>query len=179
MLTENDFVYAILSAVAQEEHLDGLSKRKLVYKIYLYEQAGLDIHASYHLAADGLRSSQICKQLDELVNEEYIYADQKGKYFLTQHGYYALNNFLLTEAEWDKLSPLEYYLQMSPVETLHAQVVVYMIIIDSNYSPDDLIEKKDDIKRILSVLLPNFTETKFEACMLHINKYHNKLKEGI
>ena len=173
-----DYMYALLkSGEITTLHGNGLTKRDCCYTIFLYQKLGMDIPATFALASNGLRSTQVCKWLDDALNEGYFRSGDDGHYYLTSEGMTALESAIYTESEWDILKEFQHWLSKATLEEKHFQAVIYLVLTDSGIGVDDLWVERDRLKGIIRTLVPDYSDQKFSACLERVLKYYNSFNQ--
>lgn len=173
-----DALYAVLRCgEMQKNNGTGLSKRECSYMLYLYKKLGLNINMSFTLASNGLRSGQVCNLLDDCLRDGYFEMDKNGHYLITEEGLQTLQCMVYTVEEWKVLRSFELWLERSTLEEKHFQAVVYLLLVDSDRTPDNLWNEKENIKGIVKNLVSAYSDGAFYHCVDNVMKFNNKFSE--
>lgn len=159
--TGDDVVFSILHSC-----VDGLRADRLVYYIYAFQKAGLDVKYRYRVQASGVTCKDIAGALNNLIALNKVVCCD-GTLTLTPEGYLYYDNIVLTLNAWDKACSVKNMLDSLSEDELFfvcvSDIVVYDVLKRSG--ADGLLKGREAIERTVSNLSKEYSAENFDSAL--------------
>ena len=122
--TGNDVVFSILHSCAE-----GLRSDRLVYYMYAFQKAGLQLKYRYRVQANGITCRDIAAALNTLVTQNKVVCVD-GVLSLTSEGNLYYDIVVLTSKEWDIVNGVRALMDSLSVDELFFVCVTDIVVYD-------------------------------------------------
>lgn len=160
-LTGDDVVFSLLHSC-----VDGLRSDRIVYYLYAFQKAGLDLKYRYRVQARGISCRDINTALNTLVAHNKIECSD-GWLSLTPEGYLYYDNVLLTAKEWDSVNSIKALLDSLSEEELFFVCVTDIVVYDmlKRSGADGLKSGRSTIERAVQNLSSEYSSENFNTAL--------------
>lgn len=160
-LTGDDVVFCLLHSC-----VDGLRSDRIVYYMYAFQKAGLDLRYRYRVQARGLFCKDISTALNTLVAHNKIECVD-GTLTLTSEGYLYYDNVMLTVKEWDNVNSIKALLDSLSEEELFFVCVTDIVVYDmlKRSGADGLKNGRSTIERAVQNLSSEYSDENFNTAL--------------
>lgn len=159
--TVNDVVFSILHSC-----VDGLRSDRLVYYMYAFQKAGLELKYRYRVQANGITCRDIASALNNLVTQNKIVCED-GVLTLTSDGYLYYDNIVMTATEWDVVTGVRKLLDSLSVDELFFVCVTDIVVYDmlKRSGVDGLKSGRSTIERAVQNLCREYSAENFNTAL--------------
>lgn len=160
-LTGDDVVFSILHSC-----VDGLRSDRIVYYLYAFQKAGLDLKYRYRVQVRGISCRDITTALNTLIAHNKIECSE-GMLRVTPEGYLYYDNVLLTAEEWDKVNSVKALLDNLSEEELFFVCVTDIVVFDmlKRSGAEGLKTGRSTIERAVQNLSSEYSSENFNAAL--------------
>lgn len=171
MFTDNDVVFCILHSC-----VDGIRSDRLVYYMYAYQKAGLNLKYRYRVQVHGISCSDITAVLNSLITQNKLVCE-KGQLILTDEGYRDYDNVSLTLKEWELINGIKSLFDKFSREELFFICVSDIVVNDMlrRSGVDGLRSGRATVESAIRNLTTEFSEENFDTAL----SIMRQLSEGV
>lgn len=166
-MTVNDSMFCLLSNCE-----NGISYKRLVYCMYIYQIAGFNFNFKYVISSKGIKSKSLLAYAEELLCKGYIETNNSGNFCITSVGNDALYSFIASQDELDFAQYIENLLNSLTIEDLHFIVLTDIVITETKekYGVEGLNSMRNNIEETIKSLSSEFSEENFNNSIYLLNK---------